>query len=120
MFCEKPGPHIQESDVVCRDFNSAEAFGIGLISQVVPSGELDKSLDELVQQLLKNAPDATRSCKTMLQTVARSPHLESMKEFTRNVFAETLLREEAQSRLKKFADKPTRKADGRKKTGKKS
>jgi methylglutaconyl-CoA hydratase len=98
-----------------RDFNSVEALDTGLVSQVVKSGDIDKSLNELVQLLLKNAPEATRSCKKMLNTIARGPHLEAMKEHTRNVFAATLLGEEAQTRLKNFTGKSSKKADGKKK-----
>jgi methylglutaconyl-CoA hydratase len=112
----KTGPANTRSLMLsARDFSSAEALGTGLISHVVQFGDMDKSLSELTEILLKNAPEATRSCKTMLNTIARGPHLEAMKEHTRNVFAVTLLSEEAQTRLKKFAGKSSKKTDGKKK-----
>jgi methylglutaconyl-CoA hydratase len=113
----KIGPaHCRSLMLSAREFDATEAYGTGLVTQLVKPGELDKSLQDLILLLSQNTPEATRTCKAMLNTIARGPHLEAMKEHTRNVFASTLLNEEAQDRLKSFASRSTkRNADKTKK-----
>jgi methylglutaconyl-CoA hydratase len=48
-------------------FDAATALRIGLVSHVVPLGELDARVDERVHQLLCGAPGAQRRVKTLLE-----------------------------------------------------
>jgi len=48
-------------------FDSATALRIGLVSHVVPAGELDARVDERVEQLLAGGPEAQRRVKMLLE-----------------------------------------------------
>lgn len=88
----------------------------GLVSHMVSEDEMQHTLAQLVENLLLNAPSAARVCKLMLSTVAKGPQLESVKEYTRSLFSEVLLKEEAQKGLHDFRKK---KSAGKKNTGRK-
>jgi methylglutaconyl-CoA hydratase len=48
-------------------FDAATALRIGLVSHVVPPGDLDAKVEERVHQLLGGAPGAQRRVKTLLE-----------------------------------------------------
>ena len=48
-------------------FDATTALRIGLVSHVVPPGDLDAKVEERVQQLLCGAPAAQRRVKTLLE-----------------------------------------------------
>ncbi len=51
-------------------FDAAEAYRIGLLSEVVPEDQLDEAVDALVNTLLANGPLAVRAAKDLIATVA--------------------------------------------------
>ena len=55
-------------------FSAAEAYRIGLVHEVVPGAdELDAALSELVDHLLRGAPQAQAETKALLQALAGQP-----------------------------------------------
>lgn len=51
-------------------FSAQEAHRIGLVHEVVPAEQLDAKVAELVKALVNASPNAVRSCKELVQTVA--------------------------------------------------
>jgi methylglutaconyl-CoA hydratase len=51
-------------------FGAAQALHMGFVHEVVPEDQLDAKVDELTQALCKASPNAVRSCKSLLQSVA--------------------------------------------------
>ena len=51
-------------------FSAAEAHRIGFVHEVVPAGQLDAQVDELVKALTSAGPAAVRACKQLVQDVA--------------------------------------------------
>lgn len=56
-----------------REFGAAEAREIGLVSRVVPAGQLQASAEELVAQLRERNPAVLRASKRYLATVRQLP-----------------------------------------------
>ena len=55
-------------------FSAAEAYRIGLVHEIVPDEtQLDQALFEIVENLLKNGPQAMAECKSMLRAFSRHP-----------------------------------------------
>ena len=54
-------------------FGAAEAYRIGLVHEIVPDGEgLDAAVGEVIEQLLKNGPQAMAAAKGLIREVAGS------------------------------------------------
>ena len=51
-------------------FSAQEALRIGFVHEVVPAEQLDAKVAELVKALVNASPNAVRSCKELVQTVA--------------------------------------------------
>ncbi|OYQ41617.1 enoyl-CoA hydratase [Rhodoferax sp. TH121] len=51
-------------------FSAQEAHRIGFVHEVVPAEQLDAKVAELVKALVSASPNAVRSCKELVQTVA--------------------------------------------------
>lgn len=51
-------------------FSATEALRIGFVHEVVAADQLDAKVDEIVQALVKNSPDAVKVCKKLVRDVA--------------------------------------------------
>ena len=51
-------------------FSAQEAHRIGFVHEVVPAEQLDAKVAEVVKALVNASPNAVRSCKELVQTVA--------------------------------------------------
>jgi methylglutaconyl-CoA hydratase len=51
-------------------FSAQEALRIGFVHEVVAADQLDAKVDEIVQALAKNSPNAVKVCKKLVQSVA--------------------------------------------------
>jgi methylglutaconyl-CoA hydratase len=54
-------------------FSAQEALRLGFVHEVVSADQLDTKVDEIVQALLKNSPNAVQVCKKLVQDVAFAP-----------------------------------------------
>ena len=64
-------------------FSAAEAYRIGLVHEIVPGEEqLDEAIGEIIDNLLKNGPQAQAECKALIRMVAGQPIDESTSEET--------------------------------------
>ncbi len=59
--------------VTAERFTAAEAFRIGLVHDIVPAGELDARINELLGSLLFVGPRAQVECKALIRGVAHRP-----------------------------------------------
>jgi methylglutaconyl-CoA hydratase len=51
-------------------FSATEALRIGFVHEVVAADQLDAKVDEIVQALVKNSPNAVKVCKKLVRDVA--------------------------------------------------
>jgi methylglutaconyl-CoA hydratase len=54
-------------------FEAAEAYRIGLVHDLVPLGQLDDRINEILGPLLMAGPAAQAECKTLIRAVAHRP-----------------------------------------------
>lgn len=86
-------------------FDSREAHRLGLVSEVVPSEQLDGAVDQLVEKLLANGPQAIRAAKDLINEVAGKPITQALVEDTCARIAHIRVSKEGQEGLTAFLDK---------------
>ena len=87
-------------------FSAAEAYRLGLVHEVVPGDdELDEAIGELVDRLLRNAPNAQAQCKAILRLVADRPIDETLVVDTVQRAANARSSAEGQEGLAAFIEK---------------
>ena len=95
----------------CREFfltgerlSAQRAKEAGLVNEVVSAEELDARLQERVNLLLANGPQALATCKSLLAAVSQLP-LEEARDYTAHVISELRLGQEAQEGMAAFLEK---------------
>jgi methylglutaconyl-CoA hydratase len=95
----------------CREFfltgerlTADKACVAGLVNHVASSEEIDKIVDELVNQLISSGPEAIKKCKELLRKVSEMS-LENAKKYTAEVIAQLRISEEGQEGMNSFLEK---------------
>jgi methylglutaconyl-CoA hydratase len=85
-------------------FDAGRAREIGLVHEVVPEGELDAAVQEVVAQLLQGGPAAQAAIKELLRQIEATEPMEALGIMTR-LIAELRVGEEGQEGLGAFLEK---------------
>jgi len=85
-------------------FDGVRAHHMGLVHELVDSSQVETRLDYFTQQILHAGPEATRTTKTFLKTVAVSEPL-GISEMTSQKIATVRVSDEAQAGLTAFFNK---------------
>jgi len=95
----------------CREFfltgerlSAERARAAGLVSRVVPFDNLDRTVDELANQLVSSGPEAIRKCKELLSRVPQIS-FEEARRYTAEVIAQLRIAAEAQEGMAAFLEK---------------
>ncbi len=95
----------------CREFflsgerlTAEKALNAGLINRVVPSGEIDNALEEVILHLLTSGPEAIKMCKELLSNVPQIS-FDEVKRYTAEVIARMRVSKEAQEGMSAFLEK---------------
>ena len=86
-------------------FGAEEAYRIGLLSALVPESDLDKFVQQLVEQLLAGGPQAHAKIKQLIGAVAGRPIDEALKEETARRIAEIRVSPEGREGIASFLEK---------------
>lgn len=86
-------------------FSSRRARRIGLLSEAVTEEELDTTIAELVEHLLKNAPHAVAAAKQLIFDIRDTPAGEELLNLTSSRIAATRVSAEGQEGLNAFLQK---------------
>ena len=87
-------------------FSAAEAYRIGLVHEIVPGDEqLDEAIGEIIDNLLKNGPQAQAECKALIRLVAGQPIDEAIGEETAQRITQVRASAEGQEGLAAFLEK---------------
>lgn len=84
---------------------SAEALGMGLVHQVVPAAKLDEAVDEQIEALLANGPQAQREIKSLFARIAVGPVTGEVRELTVKTIGHVRGTDEAREGLAAFLEK---------------
>jgi methylglutaconyl-CoA hydratase len=85
-------------------FDADRAREIGLVHEVVPEGELDTAVQEVVAQLLQGGPAAQAAIKELLRQIEATEPMEALGIMTQ-LIAELRVGEEGQEGLGAFLEK---------------
>jgi enoyl-CoA hydratase/carnithine racemase len=90
--------------LLAEPFGTAEAEAIGLVSHVVPTGDLESKLGHVVDSLLAKPPEALRLTQRLLRHGQSDELLERMK-LESSLFAERLASSEVKEAISAFFEK---------------
>jgi methylglutaconyl-CoA hydratase len=94
-----------------RYFLSAEVFGaeealrIGMLSALVPAGELDSAVDNLLKNLVAGGPQAQARIKELIRAVANRPVDDALAADTAKRIAEIRVSPEGKEGIASFLEK---------------
>ncbi|XOV77723.1 MAG: enoyl-CoA hydratase/isomerase family protein [Aestuariibacter sp.] len=97
--------------VARRYFTTAEVFSarrarrLGLLSETVTEEEMDSTIEDMLQNILRNGPAATAAAKQLVFDVSNQPAEEELLEKTSLRIATIRVSEEGQEGLKAFLEK---------------
>lgn len=86
-------------------FDADEAHALGLVHEVVPRERLNGRLDELIEHLLDNGPNAMAACKDLIRRVASGPVDDAMVEDTAQRIADIRATDEGREGVRAFLEK---------------
>lgn len=96
--------HARALFVTGKRFGATHAKAIGLVHLVVSPERLDETLQDVLQELESNAPQAIRSCKTLSLTIGKMND-EDTRTYTSELIARLRVSEEGQEGLSAFLEK---------------
>lgn len=85
-----------------------QALTLNLVQQVVPAATLNKTLQDLIAQLLQNSPQALRATKQLLRKLATTAHSNlsvEVMDYTVDLIAKLRVSAEGQEGLTAFLEK---------------
>ena len=86
-------------------FSAAEAHRIGFVHEVVPAGELDAKVGEIVQALVNAGPEAVKACKQLVHDVAEREITAGLVRRTVEGIADIRARDEGREGVRSFLEK---------------
>ena len=86
-------------------FSAADARSLGLINDVVPADQLDTAIDNLLDGLLANGPEAVKAAKQLVADFAGRPINEALVEESCKRIASIRVSAEGQEGLDAFLNK---------------
>jgi methylglutaconyl-CoA hydratase len=91
--------------VTAERFKAQRSFDIGLVHDVVENHDLDRTIDQLLEQILANGPSAVQIGKELIKTVSNRPLDQSLIDHTCEVIANIRVSPEGQEGLNAFLNK---------------
>jgi methylglutaconyl-CoA hydratase len=86
-------------------FSAAEAHRIGFVHEVVPAGELDAKVGEIVQALVNAGPEAVKACKQLVHDVAEREITAGLIRRTVEGIADIRASDEGREGVRSFLEK---------------
>jgi len=84
-------------------FGARRALEIGLVHAVVPGGDLDKTVQHYVDEIVTAGPEAIAVAKRLIRSIVHAS-AESARALTIDTIAERRASEEAQERMERFLE----------------
>ena len=103
-FCELPRA-ARRYMVTGERFAAAEAYRIGLISEIAPADKIDEKIDELLIHLVVGGSEAHGKTKSLIDLITCSPLGQTLMEETARRIAQVRASEEGQEGIRSFLEK---------------
>jgi len=87
-------------------FDAARASELGLVHQVVPAAELGSAVDDLLEALAANGPQAMAAAKDLVFAIAGRPIDEDVMRESAERIARARASDEGRARVQAFLDRP--------------
>ncbi|NIM59441.1 MAG: enoyl-CoA hydratase/isomerase family protein [Candidatus Aminicenantes bacterium] len=87
-----------------KRISAQKALEIGLVNEVVPHKELEKTVNEIANLLLSSGPEAIAACKELIHKVSEMS-LDEVKEYTARMIANLRISEEGQEGMTSYLEK---------------
>lgn len=88
-------------------FNGQRARELGLLAEAYPAGELDSQVENWVNNLLQNSPQAMQASKDLLREAGSGVLSPALRRYTENAIARIRVSPEGQEGLNAFLEKRT-------------
>ncbi len=88
-----------------RKFSGSQAFSYGLVNKSVSEGELEATLNSLLDELRSSGPIALRKTKLLIRSVSGKEIDSEIRRFTSRVIADVRISPEAQEGMNAFLEK---------------
>jgi methylglutaconyl-CoA hydratase len=86
-------------------FAAAEAYRIGFVHEIVPAAALDEAVDDLLNALIDNSPNAVRQAKRLVREVSGKPVTDALLDETAQRIAHIRASDEGREGVKSFLEK---------------
>ncbi len=97
-------PFARDMFLTSRRVSAEEAVKSGLVNRMAPPEELDGAVDDLIAQVLLNAPGALKQCKDLLRHASHMGRVEA-NEWTAHQIARRRQSDEGQEGMTAFLEK---------------
>ena len=87
-----------------KRISAQKALEIGLVNEVVPHKELEKTVNEITGLLLSSGPEAIAACKELIHKVPEMS-FDEVKEYTARMIANLRISEEGQEGMTSYLEK---------------
>ncbi|MEW6705989.1 MAG: enoyl-CoA hydratase/isomerase family protein [Pseudomonadota bacterium] len=91
--------------VTAERFDAATAQRLGFVHEVVAADTLDAKVDEIVQALVANGPNAVKACKALVQDLAGQPITDALRAETARRIADVRASDEGKEGAQAFLNK---------------
>jgi len=91
--------------VTAERFDAATALRLGFVHEVVPADALDAKVDEIVQALVANGPQAVKACKALVQDLGGQPITDALRAETARRIADVRASDEGKEGAQAFLNK---------------
>jgi methylglutaconyl-CoA hydratase len=86
-------------------FDARRALQLGMVSELVEDNELDVTIDELVETILINSPEAVKAAKKLINEIEDKPVTQALMQMTSEGIANIRASEEGKEGLAAFLEK---------------
>ena len=100
-------PAARRYALTAERFDGTRARELGLLAETYPASELDAALEQWVDNLLLNSPQALRACKALLLEVGDGDYDAALRQTTEQAIARLRTSPEGQEGLSAFLEKRT-------------
>src|SRR5690606_18447848 len=106
-YCIKgSGEHTARRDMLSAEvFDAAEAFRVGLVSDLAPTGELDARVEAMLAHLLAASPQAIDATKQLIRSVSGRRIDDALTHETAERIARARTTEDAAEGIASFFEK---------------